>query len=322
MPRPLPFLPPVLFRFLVFPVALILAACSVSPVQPPATGKLPRVIGEHTATKGYARVVQTEADTFVMQTGSRLFRRPGRPDIDLVGACHIAERPYYRQLQKRLDEASLVLFEGVSDRKEEDPGFDRKDANAAYSRLARALGLVSQDAGIDYTRKTFRRCDLSMQEMMAILDEEIGRGGQTGRDAAAAKKELTQLGRMLGGGSWIMNFAIELVDLSPGLRERIRLMTVGAGLDEKADKQISARLHRLILQDRNAHVAKELRRLTGSSQRRIAVFYGADHLHELEGSLGKMGYRPAGGITWFDSISSHPYAVGISEKEVKEALGE
>ncbi len=64
----------------------------------------------------YARVVESdEGRRLVLEIGSRTFRSPkeGGPVVHLVGAVHIGDAGYYRQLQEFLDAQDLVLFEGV-----------------------------------------------------------------------------------------------------------------------------------------------------------------------------------------------------------------
>lgn len=304
---------------------LLLAACGITapPVEPPPAGKLPKVIGEHNQARGYARIIQTAPDSFTTQTGSRLFRKAGSPDIDLVGAIHIARPDYYQRLQQRLDRSDLVLFEGVTARKNDaiQTGGENK---GAYKRLADSLGLSVQNSGIDYGRKSFRRCDLSLEEMMAILDQEIAAGGAGAEAARQARDEFTQLKGVLSGSSILTNLVMGLIGTSPLLREQVLLMTVSSGLGNSEEKELSPRLRQLILQDRNEHVAGELRKLlrSGARNRRIAVFFGAAHLPDFERRLRSMGYAPAGGPAWNSAITTHPYSAGIPQEEVRKAFGE
>lgn len=324
MPASLSAFSPTLIRNGLLAVScLVLSACGVSPVEPPPVSKLPRVIGEHSQARGYARIIQTGPDLFTTQTGSRLFRKPGAPDVDLVGAIHIAQPDYYQRLQQRLDLSDLVLFEGVTARKS-DGRPTGGEGKGAYNRMADSLGLMVQNSGIDYRRSSFRRCDLSLEEMVGLLDQEIAEGGAKGAAAAQAKAEFTQLKTMLSGKSMLANLLIGLVGTSPLLREQVLLMTVSSGLGNSEEKQLSPRLRQLILQDRNDHVAGELRKLlvSGSRHRRIALFFGAAHLPDFERRLRSMGYSPVSGPAWNSAITTHPYSAGISQEEVRKAFGE
>ena len=64
----------------------------------------------------YLRVVDDEAaKRLSLEVSSRAFRSPreGGPVVHLVGAIHVGDAAYYRELQAFLDAQSLVLFEGV-----------------------------------------------------------------------------------------------------------------------------------------------------------------------------------------------------------------
>jgi len=268
-------------------------------------------------------------DGFAMQTGSRLFRRAGSPDVDLVGVAHIGEVGYYDAVQRRLGLADLVLFEGVTDgTKAEALEVDaevmaREQGRTGYARLARSLGLVSQAERIRYSPKEkFRRCDLTIQEMIGLLDRDIAKGGREGEAAAEAKREMLSIKQVLGGRSWLMNSVLGLVSMSHPIRSRLRLELVGVGAsgsEDGGEEKVSPRLRELIHDDRNRRVMSELARelRDGRKRGRVAIFYGAGHHAALERELRRMGYVPVGGISWESAVTSRPYADGISAEEVR-----
>lgn len=324
----------VLLRRLVVGWGLCLAvvggvSCGVRPVEPPVVrGPFPKVIPEGRGT-GYVRTVQTGVDGFAMQTGSRLFRRAGSPDVDLVGVAHIGEAGYYDVVQRRLGLADLVLFEGVTDGTKVEPleldaeYLAREQGKSGYARLARSMGLVSQAERIRYLPKErFRRCDLTIQEMIGLLDQDIAKGGDVAEGAREAKREIESIQQVLGGRSWLMNSVLGLVSMSHPIRARLRLGLVGLGGETGEGGAASPRLRRLILEDRNRKVISELGKVLREEggKRRVAVFYGAGHHAGLERDLRRMGYVPVGGIAWADAVTSRPYADGISAEEVRETL--
>lgn len=304
---------------------LLLGSCGSSPVTPPtvAAKDLPKVYQAN--AQAYVRTVQSGSDTFSIQTASRTFRRAGSPDIELVGAMHAAEPAYYRSLQQRLSRADLVLYELVVD--EEDAKVDqaamqRAEDKSAFSRLASSLGLISQNRGIDMNKKNFRRCDMTYQQMIVRLQEEAQQGNSEGKSAHAAKNEFAKLGRVLSGGSWMINGVVGLVGMNHSLRERVRFMLVAAWQESDDDAALHPRLQQLILEDRNEFAMNELAKvLRREKHQRIAIFYGAAHLPDMEKRLLRMGYRAAGARQWNDAVVSHPYSSGISDEEVQEMLG-
>ena len=254
------------------------------------------------------------------------------PTVRLVGAIHIGSRDYYAAVQRRLDAADLVLFEGVSQDPED---FKRSPAQRKkghlYTKMADALGLVTQFEGIDYRRAHFRNADLSPEAMTALLDAEIAAGGPGGEAATAAKAQMGTLTKTLQGGGGMMgalaNFMIGMVERSPKLRATLLLSL--AGMDPDAAKsgglmggKGGARLGKLILEDRNAAalaaLAPELRR--GSPVRTVAVFYGAAHLPGIEDALIRLhGYVP-GATEWITALSVNPTEAGLTPREVEQAL--
>lgn len=299
-----------------------LAACSASPVAPPPVSGLPRTVGPARSGAVYSRTVQTAPDTFAMQTGSRTFQRAGSPDIDLVGVVHVAEKDYYRRIQARLGRADVVLYEGVANK--DGAASEVATGKTAYGRLASSLGLVVQQPGIDYSPRSFRRCDLTVEEMEALLDGEIARGGPDAAAAREARTELANVGTALHGRSWTLNAALGIVRLSPALQAHMRLMLAGVGSGASGENEMSQRLQKLIQEDRNRHVAAELQKLLHRERghRRVAIFYGAAHMPDLERRLRSMGYQAKGPMAWEAAVHAHPYAAGISPDEVKEVFGE
>lgn len=322
-----------LYRRLFLPLLAVcgLAGCAVTaPPQPrPAVGGLPRVLTAKDRTSEYTRAIQTEPDTVVMQTGSRVFRpASGRgPAIELLGAVHIGEPAYYARLQRRMDAAGLVLFEGVVD--ERHPAAlltaeakASRQAASVYQKLADLMGLVAQSTHIAYDRKSFERCDLTLQQLRGLLEAEVATGGP---EAAAAKRalgEFATLEKILRGDSWLVNFALWLADKSGYVRARLKLSLVLQGDQTRDERALSPRLAKLIKEDRNAHVLRELARIRAERPRvgSIVVFYGSAHLPGLARGLAEAGYVPAGPVRWFDAIHSHPRAEGLDPSEISKAI--
>ncbi len=309
----------------------ILNSCGISdPVTPPpvAAGSLPRVLLDSGKQLQYHRSIQSGVDTFTIQTGSRLLRKAGSPDIDLVGAMHAAEPAYYKKLQSDLNRADLVLFEGVVDESQQQAEEAMSDAQrqkayqkSAYSRLAASHGLVAQHTSINYESSRFRRCDMSVQQMDALLKSEMASGGSGAKASTAAGEEFASVRKVLSGQSWAANAVIGLISMSPALTARTRLMLVASGSESNDDdSSLHPRLEQLIREDRNAFVMKEVTTIMRKEKghQRIAIFYGAAHLADLQKRFAALGYRPVESIRWYDAVTAHPYAAGITEDEVKE----
>lgn len=64
---------------------------------------------------GFLRIVETEGGIVALEIAARTFRssEPDRPEVALVGVAHIADRRYYRAVQKLLEASDVVLYESV-----------------------------------------------------------------------------------------------------------------------------------------------------------------------------------------------------------------
>lgn len=252
------------------------------------------------------------------------------PRLRLVGAIHIASRPFYADVQAVLDQADCVLFEGVSESPDDfkrDPAARKKDH--LYTKMADALGLITQFEGIDYRRSHFLNADLSPRQMLALLEADIAAGGATADAALAAKAQFGELTKMMkGGGSgmtgMMVNMMLGFVERSPKLRASILLMLANADPSSEpgfgAGGKGSARLGRLILDDRNEAVLDALREKVGElgSGSTVAVFYGAAHLKGIEdGLIRRLGYIPDT-TRWLTAFEVDAGAAGLTEKEVEE----
>ena len=92
-------------------LALLTAGCTPTAIDPRVPLKIEPVM----------KTVQTGPAAYELQLASRtLVPLSGQgPKVRLVAAVHIAERDYYRQVQRILDGDAITLFEGVSARKDD-----------------------------------------------------------------------------------------------------------------------------------------------------------------------------------------------------------
>ncbi len=107
--------------------------------------------------RGYIRVREVDDGVLVLELATRSFTPadaqafgPGRT-VRLVSAVHIADASFYRVMQEQLDQADLVLFEGVKPpgAGSIDPaGGDEAKAKATRNRL-KFLKLVAEQAAAD-----------------------------------------------------------------------------------------------------------------------------------------------------------------------------
>lgn len=260
-----------------------------------------------------------------LQVASVDFKKPGSEIvIRLTGVIHIGDLEYYRVLQKEcLDTADVVLFEGVKFEGEGAPKPDKDggDLGRLYSQMGSLLGLGFQKDGIDYARKNFVHCDITVgpddplnqqvdpaqmqqaAQMMGPLvtfKNLIAQGQDGVRTEDAMKHQMANVMMMQMGGvedEELFDKLREAEGLPPAMRERAKKaakalegtpIMPGMGMPKEMQEQI---LHR-----RNDYVVEQLKaRLAGEDPQKkqvIAIFYGAAHNPGIAQAIREWGYQP------------------------------
>jgi hypothetical protein len=313
-------------------LTLLIAGCTPTAIDPRVPLKIEPVM----------KTVQTGPAAYELHLASRtLVPLSGQgPKVRLVAAVHIAERDYYRQVQRILDGDAITLFEGVSNKKDDfkKQGPVRRP-EALYTKMADALGLISQYEGIDYRREHFHNADLTQGEMLARLRGETlttpkPEGpdqvlGAPAKQAEAKYKALTEV--MQGGGLMgaMANIGLAVIKHNPRLRATMLLGIIGT--DPTASEQAMAkqlggesgrRIARLIVEERNQEAVSGLRRFIGQRKagETIALFYGAAHLEGIEDALiRRFGYVPES-TEWLVAVKVDPEEAGLTPQQAQQAL--
>ena len=313
-------------------LALLIAGCTPTAIDPRVPLKIEPVM----------KTVQTDEGTYELRLASRtLAPLSGQgPKVRLVAAIHIADREYYRQVQRILDADTITLFEGVSNKKDDfkKQGPVRRP-EALYTKMADALGLISQYEGIDYRREHFHNADLTQGEMLARLRGETlttpkpeGPDQVLGAPAKQAEAKYQALTEVMNGGGLtgvMANIGLAFIKHNPRLRATMLLGIIGT--DPTASEQAMAkqlggesgrRIARLIVEERNQEAVSGLRRFIGQRKtgETIALFYGAAHLEGIEDALiRRFGYVPES-TEWLVAVKVDPEEAGLTPQQAKEAL--
>jgi hypothetical protein len=290
---------------------------------------------------GYTRDIRgTEGKIEGLQAAIRRFDpvSGNGPAVYLVTAVHIGEKSYYEQLQQFLNKQDVVLFEGVKP--------PRKKINAApvpavpvaptmspaapsagtaaagtvkapppavglQKTLADVLNLQFQLEAINYRRPNFHNSDLSWDQM-----EELA-----AKEGAGTTKSLGDLGSVLSGSgtgntAQMFNKLLDQARTNPAFAQMFRRMIVE--LVSSPDKmaaisqqqgQDQKNLKTIIVAERNKVVLADLKALKdnpANSVHTVAVFYGAEHMRDMEQHLvTDLGYRPAD-TQWLTAITVGP----------------
>ena len=313
-------------------LALLTAGCTPTAIDPRVPLKIEPVM----------KTVQTDEGTYELRLASRtLAPLSGQgPKVRLVAAIHIADREYYRQVQRILDGDTITLFEGVSNKKDDfkKQGPVRRP-EALYTKMADALGLISQYEGIDYRREHFHNAHLTQGEMLARLRGETlttpkpeGPDQVLGAPAKQAEAKYQALTEVMNGGGLtgvMANIGLAFIKHNPRLRATMLLGIIGT--DPTASEQAMAkqlggesgrRIARLIVEERNQEAVSGLRRFIGQRKagETIALFYGAAHLEGIEDALvRRFGYVPES-TEWLVAVKVDPEEAGLTPQQAQQAL--
>jgi hypothetical protein len=220
--------------------------------------------------------------------------------VDLVGAVHMGDTAYYREVQRLLEAADVVLYELVrpADGKEPEES-EAHPVRRFQQQLAKWFGFAFQMDAIQYDRPHFVHADMTMEQLSAATAKraEGGPGEDDGEEGPPGVQDL--LGG-LGGQIEQMQkaFGAMLEDPSPkGQRARRNMKRAFGGLlgamGGKLGSLLGDDVSDVLLVQRNEIAVQRLVELP-PEPKSVAIFYGAAHLPDLEQRLVALGYRRAG----------------------------
>ncbi len=266
------------------------------PEQKPAVQPAPKV-NAPAANKAkpdepkFLRLVRNEqGEVTEMQTAIVRYvpKEPGREglQVDLVGAVHIAEKPYYEDLNKRFEKYDSLLYElvapeGTKIKKGETSS--RHPIGALQNGMKDLLGLEHQLACVDYTKKNFVHADMSPDEFsksMADRGESIWTMVFSLMAAGMAQQ---------GPGKGQANefeilFALFDKDRANSLK---RILAEQFEQMEALSLALNGPKGSTILTERNKTALAVLKKKIDGGDKKLAVFYGAAHLPDMEKRLAE-----------------------------------
>ncbi len=208
-----------------------------------------------------------------------------RPTVDLVAAVHIGDSAYYQQLNSLFEKYDVLLFELVAPESVTVPkgggNANRNPVSALQNAMTGALDLQFQLKGIDYTRKNFVHADMSPEEFAKSMDrrgESLLQMFFRGMGYSLARQNGKQSG--LDEGDLLMALFNK--------NRALALKRVMAGQFEDLEGQIAAlggKDGSTLITERNRKALAVLKKQIEAGKDRIAIFYGAGHMHDMQQRL-------------------------------------
>lgn len=216
--------------------------------------------------------------------------------LHLVGAVHVADRTYFKDLERRFDDYDVVLYEMVGDPAggERPAGTGLNLVGLLQGGMKDALGLAFQLEEIDYDRDHFVHADMTATEFsdsMKSRDESwTGTFMQLWAASAVTQSpaaQQAQLLRLLFADD--RQLALKRV-MAESMVDQARVLEVLADEDGS-----------VLITERNRKALSVLEREFDEGASNVALFYGAGHLPDFHRRLtGEYGFELET-IEWLDA---------------------
>jgi len=205
--------------------------------------------------------------------------------VDLVSAVHVAEKSYYRRLNRAFRAYDVVLYELVAPKGTKVPkgGGDRRSAvSLLQGGMKDMLELEFQLEQIDYTRKNMVHADMSPEQFAKSMKD---------RDESMFTMFLRMWGYAIAkqysgaGGANDLQLLMAFFDKNRALALK-RVMAEQFEDMEGSLVALEGPDGSTLISERNKVALEVLRQQMEAGKRKIAIFYGAGHMPDLQKRLG------------------------------------
>lgn len=220
--------------------------------------------------------------------------------VDLIGVVHIGEKKYYDKLNRIFKKYDSVLYELVAPEGTVIPkGGGRAEGFNPIASLQKGmqqmLGLEFQLNHIDYEKENFRHADMSPTEFMESMKNN---------DESFAKIMVKAMGQSLAQSSpiQISNFDLLRVAFARDKEIKMRQLFAKQMIDMEGGMAIfEGRDGSTIINHRNGKAMQVLEDVLDSGKKKVAIFYGAGHLPDMERRLTSDFKMKRGGQYWLEA---------------------
>jgi hypothetical protein len=264
---------------------------TVESTEAPAA-KAPPAVTTITPEDGYTRLVETGEASGHFDTAIVTLKDEAGREVDLVGVVHIGDAVYYRRLNKRLATYESVLYEMVKPKGVQvRPGESSGSVLTSFQRsLTNLLDLSYQLDGIDYAAKNFVHADITPSRMSELLEER-------GASLWTIFFELMtqQLSKMHDVQAMPQPNALELLGaiFSKDRASKLKMIfgRVLGDIETAFSGLGSTTFGEVIVTERNKEALRVLDERLEAGDKRLAIFYGAAHMPDIEARLVEKGFK-------------------------------
>jgi hypothetical protein len=232
-----------------------------------------------------------------LQTAIVTYESPQKIPVTLVGAIHIADKAYFDALNERFKRYDAVLYELVGPPiNERDRAAATKDAqNLAWvgqlqEMMKNALKLEGQLEGINYQAKNFVHADMDTKQFTQTQEKKQESFLSLYLKAVAAQKEASAKNGTDNDAAGLVMLLKVLTakDSSTGLK---RMLAEQFDSVEGIMAGVEAGDGTVLVGERNRVALEVMDKEIAAGKKRLAIFYGAAHLADMEERLLKKGFK-------------------------------
>jgi hypothetical protein len=219
--------------------------------------------------------------------------------VDLVACVHMAEASYYEELNRRLEQYDVVLYELVAPRGARVPKGGARDGCNPLVMLQQMtesmLELEPQVEHLDYTKANFVHADMSPADIAEKMRERGDDGLSLVLSVSAdlirqhnlREREREKNPHRLPPDPF--DPLLLLFDPDPAATMKQKL---AAQFTEPGAIDLGGTLNTMLIKDRNEVAMRVFQTELAKGKKRIAILYGAGHMADFEKRLtGDFGLR-------------------------------
>lgn len=220
--------------------------------------------------------------------------------VDLVGAVHIGDVGYYRQLNEHFRQYDALLYELVApEGTVVERGRGTSNAHpvgAMQNGIKRLLELDHQLEQIDYTQPNFVHADMTPDEFVQAMKD---------RNESFLQMYFRMLGEAmahqskLGSEGQSLDFELFSALFAKDRPRRLKI-ALAKQLAEMESMMVSfgGEQGSVIISERNKKALEVLTKQLAAGKKRFGIFYGAGHLNDMDQRLREDFQLEPTSITW------------------------
>ena len=231
----------------------------------------------------FLRLATKDGKPTALETAVASYRGPNGVQVDLIGAVHIGEGSYYQALNDLFATYEVVLYELVAPEGTRVPKGGAPNASAIgglQRGMKSMLGLEFQLDKVDYTKRNLVHADMSPEEFAESMADRGESFMQMffrmmGQSAALQAQGDNQVNSMT---LWAALLRQDKTQLKLAMAKQFQDM-------DGVMSALNGEEGSTIITERNRKAFEVLEREIAAGKKKIAVFYGAGHLPDMDKRL-------------------------------------